>query len=219
MAADTVESVVRGVIPADQATDEWDIQGINEVLLPIAPIAPLNTDNENYRGYSIERLIDEINEKVLALYEEKEKDVEEETGSPDTIREVERVFLLKTIDQKWMAHIDDLDQLRNSVTLKAYAQKDPVVEYRYAAIDMFNDMIASISEQIVRIMLHIRKQPTAEREQVAKVTGTNKDASAAGSRTVRRTEKKVGPNDPCPCGKRYPDGRPIKYKNCCGRNK
>ena len=110
-----------------------------------------------------------------------------------------------------------MDQLRQSISLQAYAQKDPVVEYRYAGIEMFEEMIAAISKDIVMIMLHIRKKPEVERKQEVKVTGTNKDDSGP-KKPVQRKNKKVQPNDPCPCGKCYPDGRQIKYKNCCGRN-
>jgi preprotein translocase subunit SecA len=159
-------------------------------------------------------LEERIQKRALELYEAKEA----EFNVPEEFREVERIVLLKAIDTRWMNHIDDMDQLRQGITLQAFAQRDPVVEYRYAGIDMFEEMTASIAHDIVTIMLHIRKRPEAERQQVAKVTGTNKDDTLV-KKPVRRTGKKIGPNDPCPCGKCYPDGRPIKYKNCCGRNK
>ena len=217
MIGDVVKAEINDVIDEGQAPAEWNLLLLNRTLLPIAPIKPLSMNKDDYKGYTRERLIDEVTEQVKELYAKKEQEITEETGSAETFREVERVFLLKVIDNKWMSHIDDMDQLRQSISLQAYAQKDPVVEYRYAGIEMFEEMIAAISKDIVMIMLHIRKKPEVERKQEVKVTGTNKDDSRP-KKPVQRKNKKVQPNDPCPCGKCYPDGRPIKYKNCCGRN-
>ena len=217
MIGDVVKAEINDVIDEGQAPAEWNLLLLNRTLLPIAPIKPLSMNKDDYKGYTTERLIDEVTEQVKELYAKKEQEITEETGSAETFREVERVFLLKVIDNKWMSHIDDMDQLRQSISLQAYAQKDPVVEYRYAGIEMFEEMIAAISKDIVMIMLHIRKKPEVERKQEVKVTGTNKDDSSP-KKPVQRKNKKVQPNDPCPCGKCYPDGRPIKYKNCCGRN-
>ena len=217
MIGDVIKAEVNDVIDEGQAPEEWNLLLLNRTLLPIAPINPLSMNKDDYKGYTTERLIDEVTEQVKDLYAKKEQEITEETGSAETFREVERVFLLKVIDNKWMSHIDDMDQLRQSISLQAYAQKDPVVEYRYAGIEMFEEMIAAISKDIVMIMLHIRKKPEVERKQEVKVTGTNKDDSGP-KKPVQRKNKKVQPNDPCPCGKCYPDGRPIKYKNCCGRN-
>ena len=217
MIGDVVKAEINDVIDEGQAPAEWNLLLLNRTLLPIAPIKPLSMNKDDYKGYTRERLIDEVTEQVKELYAKKEQEITEETGSAETFREVERVFLLKVIDNKWMSHIDDMDQLRQSISLQAYAQKDPVVEYRYAGIEMFEEMIAAISKDIVMIMLHIRKKPEVERKQEVKVTGTNKDDSGP-KKPVQRKNKKVQPNDPCPCGKCYPDGRPIKYKNCCGRN-
>ena len=217
MIGDVVKAEINDVIDEGQAPAEWNLLLLNRTLLPIAPIKPLSMNKDDYKGYTTERLIDEVTEQVKELYAKKEQEITEETGSAETFREVERVFLLKVIDNKWMSHIDDMDQLRQSISLQAYAQKDPVVEYRYAGIEMFEEMIAAISKDIVMIMLHIRKKPEVERKQEVKVTGTNKDDSGP-KKPVQRKNKKVQPNDPCPCGKCYPDGRPIKYKNCCGRN-
>ena len=217
MIGDVVKAEINDVIDEGQAPEEWNLLLLNRTLLPIAPIKPLSMNKDDYKGYTRERLIDEVTEQVKELYAKKEQEITEETGSAETFREVERVFLLKVIDNKWMSHIDDMDQLRQSISLQAYAQKDPVVEYRYAGIEMFEEMIAAISKDIVMIMLHIRKKPEVERKQEVKVTGTNKDDSGP-KKPVQRKNKKVQPNDPCPCGKCYPDGRPIKYKNCCGRN-
>ena len=217
MIGDVVKAEINDVIDEGQAPAEWNLLLLNRTLLPIAPIKPLSMNKDDYKGYTRERLIDEVTEQVKELYAKKEQEITEETGSAETFREVERVFLLKVIDNKWMSHIDDMDQLRQSISLQAYAQKDPVVEYRYAGIEMFEEMIAAISKDIVMIMLHIRKKPEVERKQEVKVTGTNKDDSGP-KKPFQRKNKKVQPNDPCPCGKCYPDGRPIKYKNCCGRN-
>ena len=217
MIGDVVKAEINDVIDEGQTPAEWNLLLLNRTLLPIAPIKPLSMYKDDYKGYTTERLIDEVTEQVQELYAKKEQEITEETGSAETFREVERVFLLKVIDNKWMSHIDDMDQLRQSISLQAYAQKDPVVEYRYAGIEMFEEMIAAISKDIVMIMLHIRKKPEVERKQEVKVTGTNKDDSGP-KKPVQRKNKKVQPNDPCPCGKCYPDGRPIKYKNCCGRN-
>ena len=217
MIGDVVKAEINDVIDEGQTPAEWNLLLLNRTLLPIAPIKPLSMNKDDYKGYTTERLIDEVTEQVKELYAKKEQEITEETGSAETFREVERVFLLKVIDNKWMNHIDDMDQLRQSISLQAYAQKDPVVEYRYAGIEMFEEMIAAISKDIVMIMLHIRKKPEVERKQEVKVTGTNKDDSGP-KKPVQRKNKKVQPNDPCPCGKCYPDGRPIKYKNCCGRN-
>ena len=217
MIGDVVKAEINDVIDEGQTPAEWNLLLLNRTLLPIAPIKPLSMNKDDYKGYTTERLIDEVTEQVKELYAKKEQEITEETGSAETFREVERVFLLKVIDNKWMSHIDDMDQLRQSISLQAYAQKDPVVEYRYAGIEMFEEMIAAISKDIVMIMLHIRKKPEVARKQEVKVTGTNKDDSGP-KKPVQRKNKKVQPNDPCPCGKCYPDGRPIKYKNCCGRN-
>ena len=217
MIGDVVKAEINDVIDEGQTPAEWNLLLLNRTLLPIAPIKPLSMNKDDYKGYTTERLIDEVTEQVKELYAKKEQEITEETGSAETFREVERVFLLKVIDNKWMSHIDDMDQLRQSISLQAYAQKDPVVEYRYAGIEMFEEMIAAISKDIVMIMLHIRKKPEVERKHEVKVTGTNKDDSGP-KKPVQRKNKKVQPNDPCPCGKCYPDGRPIKYKNCCGRN-
>ena len=217
MIGDVIKAEINDVIDEGQTPAEWNLLLLNRTLLPIAPIKPLSMNKDDYKGYTRERLIDEVTEQVKELYAKKEQEITEETGSAETFREVERVFLLKVIDNKWMSHIDDMDQLRQSISLQAYAQKDPVVEYRYAGIEMFDEMIAAISKDIVMIMLHIRKKPEVERKQEVKVTGTNKDDSGP-KKPVQRKNKKVQPNDPCPCGKCYPDGRPIKYKNCCGRN-
>ena len=137
-------------------------------------------------------------------------DKESEFPDPESMREAERVVLLKTIDRKWMDHIDDMDQLRQGIGLQAYAQRDPLNEYKMAGYDMFNEMMASIREDTVKMMFRVKVEKPEEREQVAKVTGTNKDDSGVKA-PVRRNAPKIQPNDPCPCG----SGK--KYKQCCGR--
>ena len=144
-------------------------------------------------------------ERAASKYEEKEAEFEEEQ-----IREIERVILLKVIDRKWMDHIDDMDQLRQGIGLQSYGQKNPLVEYKMLGYEMFGEMTEAIAADTVRMLMHVRLEQKVEREQVAKVTGTNKDESLAKA-PKKREEKKVYPNDPCPCG----SGK--KYKQCCGR--
>ena len=151
-------------------------------------------------------LVQKLKEQAVKFYEEKEAEFPE----AEQIREIERVILLKVIDTKWMSHIDDMDQLRQGIGLAALGQKDPLVEYKFAGYDMFEDMTTAISEDTVRALMHIRIEEHIEREEVVKVTGTNKDESVKKG-PVKRVEKKIGSNDPCPCG----SGR--KYKHCCGR--
>ena len=209
MAKDTLTSLVGDVIHEDTEVSEWDIEELNNVVLPVFPIAPFSENKDDYKGYKRDRLIEEAYEKVTALYEEKEKEFPEE----EQVRELERVVLLKVIDRKWMDHIDDMDQLRQGIGLQAYGQRDPLVEYKFAAYDMFDELISGVSKETINVMMHVRveRQP-AQREKVAKVTGTNKDESMAKA-PVKRKEEKVYPNDPCPCG----SGK--KYKQCCGRLK
>ena len=148
----------------------------------------------------------QLKEEAVKLYESKEAEFPE----PESIREIERVILLKVIDRKWMDHIDDMEQLRQGAGLQAYGQKDPLVEYKLSGYEMFDEMTQNIKEETVRLLFHVRIEQKVEREQVAKVTGTNKDDSVQKG-PVKRMEAKVYPNDPCPCG----SGK--KYKQCCGR--
>ena len=203
MITDFVEGVVNRCVSDDKNADEWNYDEINELLLPTIPVEPVVYD-ENVKNKN--ELTHVLKEKAVKLYEDKEAMFPE----PETIREIERVVLLKVIDRKWMDHIDDMDQLREGIGLQAYGQRDPVVEYKFAGFDMFNAMIDSITEETVKALTHIKIEQKVEREQVAKVTGTNKDESQP-AQPKRRTTKKVQPNDPCPCG----SGR--KYKQCCGR--
>ena len=204
MITDTVDSAVDTCVGEDLGPDDWDMRELNQLLLPIVPVAPVKTPDVKDMKKK-EELKQYLKTQAVKLYEDKEAEFPE----PEAIREVERVILLKVIDRKWMDHIDDMDQLRQGIGLQAYGQRDPVVEYKMAGYDMFNDMIDAIQEETVKTLFHIRVEEKVEREQVAKVTGTNKDDTAKHAPKTR-TDKKVYPNDPCPCG----SGK--KYKNCHG---
>ena len=203
MITDTVESAVDMVIGDDTPSDDWNIEELNEVLLPIIPLTPISRGRiDTLKKNAVKQ---QLKEEAVKLYEAKEAEFPE----PEAIREVERVVLLKTIDRKWMDHIDDMDQLRQGVGLQAYGQRDPLVEYKMSGYEMFDEMTQNIKEETVKILYHIHVEQKVEREQVAKVTGTNKDDSVAKGPT-KRMEAKVYPNDPCPCG----SGK--KYKQCHG---
>jgi len=206
MITEVVEHMVDAIINADAPAEEWDIGELNNVLRPVIPIQKISLTDEQMKHMKKEELLQQIKEEAVKLYEAKEA----EFPDPDQIREVERIILLKVIDRKWMDHIDDMDQLRQGIGLQAFGQRDPVVEYKFAGFDMFNAMIDAISEDTVRALLHVQIEQKVEREQVAKVTGTNKDESSVAA-PRRRSGKKIQPNDPCPCG----SGK--KYKMCCGK--
>ena len=204
MMNDYIENVVDKVIGADQDYDEWDLTELNVSIqgtIPMAVVTP-----EDVKDMNQKELKHLLKERAAKAYEAKESEFPE----PEHIREIERVVLLKVIDAKWMDHIDDMDQLRQGIGIQAYGQRDPKVEYKLLGYDMFDAMTKGISEDTVRTLFRVRLEQKVEREQVAKVTGTNKDDSAARA-PKKRTEKKVYPNDPCPCG----SGK--KYKQCCGR--
>ena len=204
MFTDIVENVVDNVIGDDQKPEDWDLKALNTELLPIIPLEPviLGRVTERNKG----ALKQMLKEEAVKFYEAKEA----EFPQPEMIRELERVILLKTIDRKWMDHIDDMDQLRQGIGLQAYGQKDPLVEYKMSAYEMFDAMTSAIQEDTVRLLFHVRVEQKVEREEVAKVTGTNKDDSGPRA-PKKRTSEKIYPNDPCPCG----SGK--KYKQCCGR--
>ena len=204
MIYDIVDGTVDMCISDDQEPEEWDLVELNRLLQPIIPVVAVTA--EKVQKLKKSELKQQLKEEAARLYEAKEAEFQEE----EQIRELERVILLKVIDQKWMDHIDDMDQLRQGIGLQAYGQRDPKVEYKMAAYEMFNEMTESIQQDTVRLLYHVRIEQKVEREQVAQVTGTNKDDSGV-SATVKKTEKKVYPNDPCPCG----SGK--KYKQCCGR--
>ena len=206
MITDTVEHAVDMVFSDDVDQEEWDMNEFNSVLRPIIPLKPIT--REDIKGMKKNQVKQKLKEEAVKLYEEKEAEFPE----AEQLRELERVILLKVIDQKWMDHIDDMDQLRRGIGLQAYGQRDPKVEYKLQAYEMFDSMIAAIQETTLRLLYHVRLEQKVEREQVAQVTGTNKDDSGP-KKPVQKTEKKVYPNDPCPCG----SGK--KYKQCCGRKK
>ncbi len=204
MITDTVENCVSICINDDAVPEDWDLNELNSLLLPIIPLQPITLDRiEKPKKNS---LTHQLKEEAVKLYESKEAEFPEQ----ESIREVERVVLLKVIDRKWPNHIDDMEQLKQGVHLQSYGQRDPVVEYKMAGYDMFDSMIAAVKEETVKMMFRVRVEEKIEREQVVKVTGTNKDESA-GKAPIKRENAKVYPNDPCPCG----SGK--KYKQCCGR--
>ena len=204
MITDITESKVDMVIGDDTDYDDWDLEELNSLLLPIIPLAPVKRGRINKPRKNA--LKQQLKEEAVKLYEAKEAEFPE----PEAIRELERVILLKVIDRKWMDHIDDMEQLRQGAGLQAYGQRDPLVEYKMNGYEMFDEMTENIKEDTVRALLHVRVEQKVEREQVAKVTGTNKDESTVKA-PVKRMDAKVYPNDPCPCG----SGK--KYKQCCGR--
>ena len=206
MITDTVEHAVDMVFSDDVDQEEWDMNEMNSVLRPIIPLQPIT--REDIKGMKKNQVKQKLKEEAVKLYEEKEAEFPE----AEQLRELERVILLKVIDQKWMDHIDDMDQLRQGIGLQAYGQRDPKVEYKLQAYEMFDSMIAAIQETTLRLLYHVRLEQKVEREQVAQVTGTNKDDSGP-KKPVQKAEKKIYPNDPCPCG----SGK--KYKQCCGRKK
>ena len=204
MITEYVENVVDANISPDLESDEWDLGALERELCATIPLDVVTPDEvKNMQQKELKHI---LKERAVKAYEEKEAEFPE----AEHLREIERVILLKVIDAKWMDHIDDMDQLRQGIGLQAYGQKDPLVEYKMLGYDMFGAMTNAIAEDTVRLLLHIKVEQKVEREQVAKVTGTNKDDSVAQA-PKKREEKKVYPNDPCPCG----SGK--KYKQCCGR--
>ncbi|CUX26277.1 preprotein translocase subunit SecA [Clostridium sp. C105KSO15] len=204
MVTDIVENAVDLSVSDDQAPEDWDLNELNTLLLPIIPLQPVTLpEDKKIKKNELKHM---LKEEAIKLYESKEAEFPE----GEQIREIERVILLKVIDNKWMSHIDDMDQLRQGIGLQAYGQRDPLVEYKMSGYQMFDEMAAAIREDTVRILFHIRVEQKVEREPAAKVTGTNKDESSPKA-PVKKVEAKVYPNDPCPCG----SGK--KYKQCCGR--
>ena len=204
MITDIAENTVDIVIGDDTDYDDWNLEELNTLLLPTIPLRPVNRGRINTPKKN--SLKQQLKEEAVKLYEAKEAEFPE----TEAIRELERVILLKVIDRKWMDHIDDMEQLRQGVGLQAYGQRDPLGEYKLSGYEMFDDMTQNIREETVRVLFRVRVEQKVEREQVAKVTGTNKDDTAAKT-PVKRENAKIYPNDPCPCG----SGR--KYKQCCGR--
>ncbi len=204
MITDITENCVDICINDDSDISDWDFNELNTLLIPTIPLQPLTP--ERVKKPKKNSLKQQLKEEAVKLYEAKEAEFPE----PEAIRELERVVLLKVIDRKWMDHIDDMEQLRQGVGLQAYGQRDPLVEYKMSGYEMFDEMTQNIREETVRLLFHIKIEQKVEREQQAKITGTNKDDSLPKG-PVKRENAKVYPNDPCPCG----SGK--KYKNCCGR--
>ena len=204
MITDIAENAVDLSISDDQSPEEWNLAELNSLLLSIIPLPPivLKDDQKKMKKNELKHM---LKEAATKLYEAKEAEFQQ----AEQIRELERVVLLKVIDNKWMAHIDDMDQLREGIGLQAYGQKDPLVEYKMSGYEMFDAMTAAIREDTVRILYHIRVEQKVEREPAARVTGTNKDAGPQAPQ--KRETKKIYPNDPCPCG----SGK--KFKQCHGR--
>ena len=205
MITDIVDNTVDMCISDDQDKEDWDLNELNSLLIPIIPLETVNHEGIEKINKKNE-LKQSLKEQAVKLYEMKEAEFPE----PEQLRELERVILLKVIDRKWMDHIDDMDQLRQGIGLQAYGQRDPKVEYKMSGYEMFNAMTAGIQEDTLRLLYHVRIEQKVEREEVAKITGTNKDETGPKA-PVRRAADKVYPNDPCPCG----SGK--KYKQCCGR--
>ena len=205
MIQEQVEKSVDTCISNEIPREEWNLNELNEILLPVIPLEPVTEKNiEDIKD--VKELKQHLKEQAVLLYEAKETEFPE----IEQFRELERVVLLKVIDRKWMDHIDDMEQLRQGVGLQAYGQRDPLVEYKLSGYEMFDEMTQNIREETVRLLFHVGVEQKVEREQVAKVTGTNKDDSAVKA-PVKREKAKIYPNDPCPCG----SGK--KYKQCCGR--
>lgn len=204
MISDVCDGMVDACIGEDAHPDEWDLTELNQSLLPIVPIAPVTYDI--VKDMKKNDLKQYVKEQAVRLYEEKEAMV----GNPEKMREIERVVLLRSVDRRWMNHIDDMEQLRQGIGLQAYGNKNPVVEYKMQGFDMFEAMTAGIQDDTVQALMHIRQEQKVEREQVAKAMGTNRDESVTKA-PVKRAEIKIYPNAPCPCG----SGK--KYKQCHGR--
>ena len=202
---DTVDNYVAECIGEGQTPKEWDLSGLNDTLMSIIPLKKLRLTEEEYENMTGDELSQRLKEEAIRLYEQKEA----EFPNPEQMREAERVILLKVMDQKWMSHIDDMDILRDGIGLQAYGQKDPLVEYKIAGYEMFQNMMRSIQEETIRVLYQIKLEQKVEREQVAKPLATNRDESAVRS-PKQREGRKIYPNDPCPCG----SGK--KYKQCHG---
>ncbi len=206
MINDIAESIVDQCLSDDLSPAEWDMNEFNQLVQPIFPMGPILLTDEQKKSFRKNDMKQMLKTEAIRLYERKEA----EFPDPEQIREIERVVLLRVIDQKWMAHIDDMDQLREGIGLQAYGQRDPLVEYKMIGYDMFDEMTAAVKEDTVKLLMHIRIEQKVEREEVAHATGTNRDDTVARA-PKRRETKKIYPNDPCPCG----SGK--KYKNCHGR--
>ena len=204
---DIIENYVDANVPEDATAKDWDLSGLNDTLMSIIPLPKLQLTEEQFNSMTKNEFKQLLKEEAIKLYEQKEASF----PNPEQLREVERVILLRVIDQKWMNHIDDMDIIRDGIGLQAYGQKDPLVEYKIPGYQMFGDMTRAIKEDTVRILYHIQVEQKVEREQQAQVTGTNRDDTLAQA-PKKRSIRKIYPNDPCPCG----SGK--KYKQCHGRD-
>ena len=204
---DIIENYVDANVPEDATAKDWDLSGLNDTLMSIIPLPKLQLTEEQFNSMTKNEFKQLLKEEAIKLYEQKETSF----PNPEQLREVERVILLRVIDQKWMNHIDDMDIIRDGIGLQAYGQKDPLVEYKIQGYQMFGDMTRAIKEDTVRILYHIQVEQKVEREQQAQVTGTNRDDTLAQA-PKKRSIRKIYPNDPCPCG----SGK--KYKQCHGRD-
>ena len=205
MLTDICENEVDTYVSEEGSRAEWSLDELNQSLLPIIPIRPLRQEDvADCRSRSDLKQL--VKEEAVSLYEQKEAEI----GDAEKMREIERVVLLRSVDRRWMNHIDDMEMLRQGIGLQAYGQKNPVVEFKMQGFEMFEAMTAGIQEDTIRALMHIRQEQRVEREQVAKAMATNKDNTISRA-PVKRADEKVYPNDPCPCG----SGK--KYKQCCGR--
>ena len=204
MLDDTVDGCINACISDEQVPEEWDMKALNDMLLPIIPMEPVVLDRDELKTIKKKTLKERLQKRALELYEEKEK----EFPMPEQFREAERILLLRAIDMRWMNHIDDMDQLRQSIGLQSYAQRNPIDAYKLQGFDMFQEMTDGIADDTIKMLLHVHAERKVEREQVAKESGTNKDDSVTNA-PKRRIAKKILPNDPCPCN----SGK--KYKFCC----
>ena len=207
MINEDAEEIIDRNINEDAYPSEWDMKALNQELLDIFPMEKVELSEDDLKHMSKKDLVQRVKETVNKLYEAKETELPEQ----EMIREAESVILLKVIYRKWIDHIDDMEQMRQGIGLRALGQRDPLVEYKFVGFDMFNEMTAGIRQETVKALLHLRVEQKVEREEVAKVTGTNKDDSSV-KEPVKRKSAKIGRNDPCPCGSG------LKYKQCCGKN-
>ena len=208
MIKEFVDNVVERCLGEITKTEEWDMTELNEQINAVIPMGFINIKDENSKGMTKDKLKETLEKLAIKMYEDKEKEI----GDDEKMRELERVILLRVIDQKWMDHIDDMDQMRQGIGLHAYAQRDPLIEYKYAAYDMFNEMSENIQNDTIKTLYHVRvvTEPVMVEEK-QQVMFTNRDDSAQ-KKPVERKEEKIGRNDPCPCGSG------LKYKQCCGKN-
>ena len=215
MMKNIIDNAVEKSIGSSTYPEEWDIKSLNEYLLPIMPVAPVKLSDEDLKSITKEKLSERIFENAKALYEAKEQEINataEEGETEERMRGLERYIMLRVIDQKWMDHIDDMDQMRQGIGLHAYAQRDPLIEYKYVSFDMFEELNMNIQIETIRALMHVRiVQKPVELKEEERQTFTNKDDTLK-KEPKKNTDAKVGRNDPCPCG----SGK--KYKHCCGKN-